>query len=700
MKINQITLVIVIALCAIFNLNVKSQDNLKQNLSLIKEKVGEVQIDKTVFRQSVDILDEEKAKVNYTSVEVDEKGKTIKESYEFYISDIDKNTIIRKTVGKKLFVSVSINNNQKFIKHFKEDKLDEYVNNIEILVSTADVAQEIIDLVKKSIPLVKTNDKSWNTNTDALNWLKNNVAQVTTSAGIFAQSFSFGERKDYLVSFKVKKTDMKSVTTEETYDLNILDINKNNIQVKITGTQLAVSIETKGNDKYIKYTKNNELQSYANDFQILAEDIDQARYIISAITIAIAKSKAKMPEFTSLQQSLDFIKNNTGDATIDAKSVKQKIEFIPGQGTKAALTIDESDSKGKSINYQYNFYLADLETNSLNFKVSGKKVTLFCNTKNKIKFIKYVKDNVQQDFQYDLEILNNDIETTREVLEAYKYALKASEVQPAAYKSITEAINFLTNNIKGETVNADQYKLTFEASTSEPYLCKFVKTKTDAKGVTSEQNIEFYPYTLDPTTTKVESSGKYLSVKALVKGKKPFVKGYKDGKQQSYDNEVEIIAFDAKQAKDIAEAITYMVNNGKPAEKDWSNKQVAMAFVKENVGNLKNESKEVTQKIELVNDDPCKVNLTVNTIDDKGKTIEEIYEFSLSDMNKMMVDYKISGKNVFVVLVCKNREKFVKVYKNGAQQSFGAEIEIMDDDVDTAKNLADALKAAIIQCEQ
>ena len=108
---------------------------------------------------------------------VDEKGKTAKESFEFYVSDIDKNTIIRKTSGKKLFISLSINNNQKFIKHFKEDKHDSYTNYLEILLSGADAAQELVDLFKTAIPLVNTSEKGWNTNTDALNWLKEQYFQ-------------------------------------------------------------------------------------------------------------------------------------------------------------------------------------------------------------------------------------------------------------------------------------------------------------------------------------------------------------------------------------------------------------------------------------------------------------------------------------------------------------------------------------------
>ena len=100
------------SLVSIFN--AQSQEKLKQSLSAIKEKVQDVQIDKTNFKQSIDILDENKGKLNFVSVSVEEKGKTAKESFEFYVSDLDKNTIIRKTSGKKLFISLSINNNQKF----------------------------------------------------------------------------------------------------------------------------------------------------------------------------------------------------------------------------------------------------------------------------------------------------------------------------------------------------------------------------------------------------------------------------------------------------------------------------------------------------------------------------------------------------------------------------------------------------------
>jgi hypothetical protein len=514
------------------------------------------------------------------------------------------------------------------------------------------------------------------------------------------QSFSFEDPKEYLASFTVKKTDQKNVSTEEKYELNILDINNKNLTVKISGAQLSVSVETKGNDHYIKYTKNNEQQSYTNAFEIVAEDIDQARDIIAALSTAIEKSKSLMPDFSNLQNSLDFNTKNITDLSFEKKTLNQKINFATGNGTKSIFTYAEPDSKGKPVEERYEFYLSDIDANSLNFKVSGKKITLILLSKNKTKFIKYYKDNLQQDFQNEVDILATDVETSREMVEAFKAAIKGSGVQPPAWKSVGDAITFLTGAVNGETIGTDIYKLNFSAISTEPLNVKYIQDKTDAKGVKAEQSIEFYPYMLDPATVKIGSSGKYLKIEASVNSKKSFIKVFKEGKQQSFDDGIEFMAFDARKAQDIAEAIKYLAGNSKPKDKVWADKQSISKFITENIGDMKNEGKEVKQKIEFTDNDPCKISFTVSSTDDKGKTTDEIFEFALADMNKLIVDFKVSGKNVEVTLSCKNKEKLVKVYKNGAQQAWGTDVEIGVSDVEIARNLAEAFKSAITQCEK
>jgi len=700
MKTSLLQIFCIVGLFVVSIPDAKSQDKLSQSLASIKEKVQDIQIDKTTYKQSIDILNESKGKLSFVSELVDEKGKTTKEKFEFYVSDIDKNTIVRKTSGKKLYINLSVNNGQKFIKHFKEDQLDSYANAFEIILSSADAAQELSDLFKNTIPLVKSAEKEWNTNADALSWLKSNISKINSGAATFEQSFSYGERKDYLAIFTVKKTDQKSVSTEQKYEFSILDINVKNLTVKVSGTQLSVSVETKGSDPYIKYTKNNELQGFAKDFEIITEDIDQARNIIAAFTAAIEKSKLVIPDFGSLQKAVDFITKNTTDLTLDKKALSQKINFIPGNGTKSIFIYTEPDSKGKPIEERYEFYLNDIDANSINFKVSGKKITIVSTSKNKTKFIKYYKDNAVQDFQNEIGILTTDIETSHEMVEAFKAAIKSSDTQPATWKNIGEALTFLSNDVKGETIGPDMYKLNFSSISTDPLNIKYVQSKTDAKGITVEQSTEFYPYMLDPATVKIGSSGKYLVVEVSVSSKKSFVKVFKEGKQQAFDDIIEIMAFDARQAQEIAGAIKYLAGNSKPKDKVWGDKQSAVKFITENVGDLKSEGKEVKQKIELTNNDPCKILFTVSIADDKGKTTDEIYEFGLTDMNKLTVDLKVSGKNVEVTLTCKNKEKLVKVYKNGAQQAWGTEVKINANDVEIAKNIAEAFKSVITQCEK
>ena len=67
-------------------------------------------------------------------------------------------------------------------------------------------------------------------------------------------------------------------------------------------------------------------------------------------------------------------------------------------------------------------------------------------------------------------------------------------------------------------------------------------------------------------------------------------------------------------------------------------------------------------------------------------------------MNKLLVDIKVSGKNVEVIVPCINKEKLVKAYKNGEQQAWGSEVRFGVDDIEKAKNLAEAFKNAIGQC--
>lgn len=669
--------------------------NISQLLNDLKSKAGEITIDKTTYNQSFEIVDEVKGKIKYESVAVSEKGESSKSAYEFYISDIDKNTLVRKPSGKKFFVSLWLNNKQKFIKYYKEDKLEAYTDNIEIMVLGADVAQEVIDIFKSAIPLVKNTEKTWTTPIEALNWLKSNIGEAKDKTVSKQQSLTYNGTNNNLIEINIKSTDAKGAVTEDNYNLNLTDLNKNKLSVKVSGASLNVVLETKNNDKYIRFNKGNEIQNYVSDIEIAADDIDLARNIISAFSIAIEKSTAKKMEFKTPQAAMEFIKTNLVET--GQKSLQQKIQFSNTKPVYCTFVTDETDSKGKNISNQYEFYLIDIEPNVI-FKVSGKKVSIPMGISGKSKYIRYSKDNVLQNYTEDMEIYTGDIETARNLLEAINTAIKTSVETPVKFTSVAEAMKLIQTNIEGATIGADQYKLSFEFKTAEPFACNYIINKTDAKGVTTEENYLFYPYFIDVNAVKVETDGKYLSVVATMTGKKAFVKKIKK-EQNSFDNEMSFMCFDVKKAKDIAAALRFLSANTAPKTKTYATKQAALEFVKQNIAEVNAGTKNIKQKVEFAVENPCLATFTINTTDDKSKTTEEIYEFSLSDINKQLIDFKPEGANISIVLTCKNKQKLVKAYKDGSQQSFAADVRILSADVELSKNIADALKFAVGNCE-
>ena len=689
---------VTIAVLSLLSLSAAGQqDKPDQILSAIKEKVQEVQVDKSTFRQSIDILDAGKGKLRFVSSLTDEKGRTETGSYEFYISDLDKNTIIRKTSGKKLFVSMTVNNSQKFIRYYKGEKTDSYTNNLEILMSSADEASVLADLFREAIPLVKSAEIKWGTGRDAMTWLKDNISGTGLEAPAAEQAFGFGEKKEYLAFF-TRKTDQKGTRTEERYDFNILDIDAKSLTIKVSGTVLSVSVGCRGKNSYFRYERNSELQNYQDNFEILSGDVEQARMIISALTAASEKSVQPMPDFGTLQKATDYLSGSVTDITSDKKTTGQKMSFTSGNGTSTSYVSAEADSKGKTVEERYEFYLSDIDASSLNFRVSGKKITIGCIPAGKAKLIKFYRDNNLQDFQNAVELLFPDIESARGAVEALKAAVKASVAGPLALKSTDDAVKFLTGALAGEPEGTEKYKLTFSSVSNDPLNVRYVTAKTDEKGATAEQAVEFYPYMLDPATIKISSSGKFLNVEAGVAGKKSLIKVFRDGRQQSYTDDIKLMASDSRQAREISDALRFMILNGKPKDKTWTGREEVFSFISSGITDIKAEGKEIKQKIEKINNDPCRMSLKTTTTDEKGKSTDEIFEFTLSDLNKQMTDVKVSGKDVMVVLVCTNKQKLVKVYRNGEQQAWGTGVEISVNDVEAARNISEAFRNAISLC--
>ena len=95
----------------------------------------------------------------------------------------------------------------------------------------------------------------------------------------------------------------------------------------------------------------------------------------------------------------------------------------------------------------------------------------------------------------------------------------------------------------------------------------------------------------------------------------------------------------------------------------------------------------VDQKMEQRENDPCKAKLTRIETNSKGVSVENVYEFTISDIDAKYSEINISSKEMKVTIVTKNKDKLIKPYKNGVAGNFINSIDINVDNLLVAKKL-------------
>ena len=673
-----------------------------QNLTIndLASKVGNVQADKVSYQQTLKVLDNSKGKIEVSVTKVEGEKKTSNYSFEFYLSDIDKNTIISKPSGKTINVELSVQNNLKFIKEFTEGALKEYSSKMQILATDADNARAIIDNLKIAIPQIKPSELQFTTLKDASEWLSKNIGEVKIGTDHFVQSVTYDQAKPYLLTYTQTKTDSKGVATTFVFNFNLDDINKNTITISISGNLMKVKLAIKGNQNFIKVTKNNEPQSYDKDIEIVFDDLDKARNTINALNSAIANTKPVLPTFKSKKEALEKIGIWISKSNAGTNQYVQSFAFDAANPDKLTIILNITEAKGKAEESKFEFYTFDADANLVGVSASGKDAQITLKIKGKVKYIQVFKNNIQQSYDDQIVLHTPDIESARQAAEAFRYIVNNSEYKSQTFKSVSEALNLLKNGISNVTSGATQINQTFEYSSGEPYLLTLKTVKTDSKGASTEESFSFYPYILDSKSSKVFISGKTISLVVKGKDKTKLIRSSKNGEIQNYVGEVEIQFSDILKARDAFSSISNIIDKSAPKAKTWSTKTTAAAFATSGIKDLSIGKTQIKQKMEIVGSDACKFNYNFITVDEKGVSKEEIFEFSMIDINKKKLIIDADGKVIKLKIETKKQEKLIKYYKDSKLQNFSSSLEFIFDDYDLARQVQESLIYAAGECEK
>ena len=540
-------------LMSFFTSQAQDFDAVLQNIS---SEINTVESGKKSYQQSIEST--APGVVSLHIDEVDSKGKTKSNVYEFNMADVDKNTV-RSFAKKDVFtVNITINKRQKLIKKTVNDKKQSYISNVVIYTTDPDNGRNLADAIKKAIPVAgEILDKrlSLSGYTDRLDWLKEHIGNVDLSKKQISQELT--ENADYPGSVQLHKIETSGKSEKDiVYNINLAYINPKQIDFYISGDAFGLKIATKHGEKLVKVSENNEQKSYTNKFKIATKNVEEARdlqkVLKDIIPLAKEKLEASLPKISGLQNGFEILNELIEKVQVNDQEYGQNIS-----GDCVIKFEQNINGTKKTYNDIYEFNLADLSKNQIKTKTKGKVIIVELMTKSGQKYIKYSRNGEVKNYKSSILIYTSGAEQAVVVQKVMKSLTEICQAKFDPKKqpelSADTASQLLQDNLKNFNLGETGYEQSAELLDNNKSL-KYQKTVVGKKS-SKEYLYEVNLSDLNPKSVKIKVSGKKINVEIATNHMEKLIKYYKDGKIQSYQNKIQIPATDIETARNIKNAL-------------------------------------------------------------------------------------------------------------------------------------------------
>ena len=530
-------------------------EDLAALIGSLQPSLDKVQTGNKTIDREIKLL--EFSSVRYAWDEVDQKGAKVSFANEFNLADVDPYAVRQVTQKDLIMVVLSVRNKQKLIKSIKNGEPQSYEDEVNIHASNVDRAREILEIVKKCIPLAEkiTNSKLKLTAYDEMVvWLTKNVKDVMMGTKAINQTFSTGEQPG---RFKLLQIESDGKTShQEEYAFNLVDINLNAMTFKISGNQFALNIEMLQRLKAINVTKDGQTKPFVDDLTLFTNNVDEARDIKNVIMLAAplaqARIKSELPVLKSADEALQAIVALTKDVRVGDKTEGQNI--LP----KCLTTLTQVEqSPSSTLKNVYNFNWMDINPNTFRVQVSGEKMMMELPVLDKKKVVMNFKNDKLDGYESEASIYLQDMEAGRRMKDAIDKAISFCKSEykdpfPAGSSAILDWVKGAVGEVIIEQMTQ---KATLESPEPEN-LNKVKLTILEVKASSSvEQIFEFNFSDINPNSVDFEIKGKWLFVKFETNFKGKIMKAYKEGKIQPYAYDLSIPMRDIETSRGVISGI-------------------------------------------------------------------------------------------------------------------------------------------------
>jgi hypothetical protein len=533
-----------------------------------------------------------------------------------------------------------------------------------------------------------------------INGLKNNIKDVQTDKATFAQQLQSAGNEIFSLSYNIDFISPKGGSKQETYQFNLADLDANLINQQAAGNVMFVNLMTKNQQKLIKVLKNSVPQGYTNKIRIYAQDISNARELIADLKAAIPMASNQMQERLNLSNYDDMIVwlgNNIGSAQFGKTSIDQSCTFDKQAVGKVSLESVQS-SGGKIQSSLFEFNLNDISPNLINFAVEGPKLVIRLKSVRGIRLIKVFINGQLSMYSNELEIYADNVDQARDISNILKKAVELSKTEvEASLPDLPNDANEIIQQINADIQQVEVSPWLFTQSINEGCVSEFTLVSSSSKG-SKEENYAFNFTDLNPKLVDYKISKKSMVIELFTASGQNIIKLTQDGQVRAYTNQFSIYANDPETARQTVYRLKHLIglcqeNYTSPVP---ANQEEISPWLFDHITDIHIGNFSFAQKLSKGESENA-LRFEVTSANHKTSS-HEIYEFNLCDIDPNSVNFFVKGKELFVKLETKYKQKIVKTYKNGKTQNYTNLIYIRINDIESARNMIEGFKSAIGFC--
>jgi len=522
--------------------------------------------------------------------------------------------------------------------------------------------------------------------------LQSSLTKVETASKTYEQEIKLVEYAS--VRYSVNEVDQKGNKVAYSYEFNIGDIDVYAARQVTQKDVITVILSVKNKQKLVKGIKNGEMLAYDNEVIFRAKDADQASQILEIVKKCIPageKITASKLKLQGYDEMVKWLTNNVKDVTVGTKAITQNIK--PDSYTSSFKLLQIENDGKSSQQEEFIFNLADINQNNINFKVAGNRFGLSFEMMQRQKSIKVLRDGKPRPFNDEVLIYANNVDEARDIKTVLALlvplAINKVKADLPNFKTKEESLDKVFSFVKDVKLSD---KTVGQTNTSKCITEITVVEQTNSSSTRNKYDFNWMD--INANAVQVKTSGEKMTIQLPTMEKKKLIMYSKNDKFEGYDNEISVYAEDYEIARRLKHAIEKTIEGCNASYKDPFKATNAgmMDWLKANVGEVIIDQATKKQSIEFAEEgNENKIKLT-NTEVKSNSSVQEIFEFNLSDINPTTVNYEVKGKWLYVSFETNFKNKIIKAYKDGKIQPYAYSIDLVMKDVETARGTAMALK--------